>query len=293
LELATLLRGLLHHPDFQALEATWRGAEFLVRNFGGDERIKLLLLDVSKAELTADLGAQELLDNSGLWRVLHRQADKAPLAVCVGLFTFCGSIADIELLGRLANISHQIGAPLLAGASPDLAGCDSFQAHPDRADWKAPLSAEVSEAWRVLRELPQAGAVGLALPRFLCRLPYGGKSLPIESFPFEEMPDAAEHESYLWGNSALLCSYLLAEAFRAEGWSLSAGGYGEVGDMPVHKLSGEEENEVKPCAEAWLNQPAADTLAGLGLMPVLSIRGRDAVRVDRVQSLAGRAFQIG
>src|SRR5205085_7960282 len=123
------------------------------------------------------------------------------------------------------KISARTKAPLLAAASPDLAGCDAFEAHPDPDDWKQPLSAEVADAWKALRALPESSYLGLALPRFLLRQPYGKESDPIDSFPFEELPGGLDHASYLWGNPSIICGYVLAAAFQSEGWDMRASGY--------------------------------------------------------------------
>jgi type VI secretion system protein ImpC len=125
------------------------------------------------------------------------------------------------------------------------------------------------------------------MPRFLLRQPYGKSSDPIESFAFEEMATVPEHESYLWGNPAFLCGLLLADAFAAEG--SDAEGYhggGEVGGLPVHHFTAEGETQVKPCAEAWLGERAAAAILRHGIMPVLSVRGRDAVQLLTLQSLS-------
>jgi type VI secretion system protein ImpC len=252
-----------------------------------------LLIDISKEELATDLQAQETLESSGISKLLRRHGDDQPWAICLGLYTFDDGLADIEMLGRLAKVAAQARTPFLSGASPHLVSCDSFGQHPDPDDWRHPLVAEVREAWQALRELHEASYLGLALPRFMLRQPYGRESDPIEAFPFEEMPAEPSHESYLWGNPAVLCGYLLAAAFQAEGWDMQAGGYGEVGGLPVHKVKEDGETQVKPCAEASLTERAAQIMLGKGLMPVLSIRGRDAVRLEALQSLAGTAFSLG
>jgi type VI secretion system protein ImpC len=292
LELARQLRAILRQPDFQALESAWRGADRLVRNFGAEDNLKLFLIDVSKDELAADVRSEEALDSSGLSRLVRRQAEELRWAVWLGLYTFADTLADIELLGGLAGVSAWARLPFLADASPHLAGCDSFHLHPDADDWKQPIPADVRAAWRALRELPAASYVGLALPRFLLRQPYGKDSEPIESFLFEELPGDHSHEAFLWGNSAILCGHLLAAAFQAEGWEMRTSGYGEVGDLPVYKFREEGETKVKPCAEAWLSDRAAEAIFKQGLMPVLSVRGRDAARLAGLQSLAGRPLPV-
>jgi type VI secretion system protein ImpC len=127
----------------------------------------------------------------------------------------------------------------------------------------------------------------------LLRLPYGKQTEPIDSFPFEELRTDSAHEAYLWGNSALLCGYLFASAFQANGWDMEDDNSGEIGELPVHSFTQDGESKVKPCAEAWLTERAAQKILSQGLIPVLSIKCRDAVRVAVLQSLAGSAFSIG
>jgi len=281
-ELAAQLRAILHHPAFQSIEATWRGLELLVREHGAEENLKLSLLDVSQQELAADLRAQENLQQTDLFKSLRDQA----WAVLAGAYTFSDAVEDIELLGRIAKISAMLGAPFLAGASPHFVGCDSLALHPDPDDWTRAMSAGSREAWAALCALPEAAHLGLALPRVLLRQPYGKGSDPVEAFPFEELPGYASHESYLWGNGAFVCAFLLADAFRAEGWDLTASGSGELADLPVHKFTQDGETQVKPCAEVWLTERAGERILGQGLMPLLSIKGRGAVRLANMQSVA-------
>jgi type VI secretion system protein ImpC len=217
---------------------------------------------------------------------------KQPWAAWLGLFTFGESIADLETLGGIAQISAQLRSPFFGGASPKLVGCDSFHLHPDADTWTQPISAEFKEAWAALRGLPEAEYLALALPRFLLRQPYGKDSDPIDSFPFEELIEGASHESYLWGNPALACAYVLAAAFQAEGWDMQANGYGEVEDLPVYRFRQDGEMEVKPCAEAWLTDRGAEVVMREGLVPLLSIKGRNAIRVGGLQTLAGTALRF-
>ena len=135
--------------------------------------------------------------------------------------------------------------------------------------------------------MPEAVHLGLALPRFLLRQPYGKGSDTIETFAFEEMPTEPEHESYLWGNPAFLCGHLLAELFAAQGSELEVdGGGGEVGGLPTHTFTSDGETQVKPCAEAWLNERAAEAILKRGIMPVLSVRGQDAVQLLTLRAIS-------
>ena len=128
--------------------------------------------------------------------------------------------------------------------------------------------------------------VGLAMPRFLLRLPYGKQTDPVESFDFEEMPGAPIHQEYLWGNPAFACVQLLAEAFANDGWEMRAGAYAEIDRLPVHIYEAEGEKHAKPCAEVLLTERDIEWILDQGYMALDSKRDRDVVRLVRFQSIA-------
>ena len=272
------MRALLHHARFQALEAAWRALYHLVRAAETGIRLKLYVADVSKAELEGDLSAAEDLQRSRAWRLMvelppsmQDEAGETPWSVIAGNYAFAQSVADAKTLTSLARIASFAGAPLLAEADPAA----------------SPADAEAgAAAWQQLRQLPEACWIGLAMPRFLVRLPYGAKTEPLEAFAFEEMPGAPVHQHYLWGNPALLCAELLAEAYACDGTDMSPGAHLVVEGLPVHIYEAEGEKQAKSCAEVWLTERDIDWMLEQGYMPLTSIRERDSVRLVRFQSIA-------
>jgi type VI secretion system protein ImpC len=284
------MRALLHAPEFQALEAAWRAVFLLVRQIDTDEMLKIYLLDLSEDELRADLKSSPDLGSTWTCRLLVENATSVsgsePWAVIVGNYNFGPNRADAELLGRLAKIAQAAEAPLLAAANPELLGCESFSTNPDARDWALPADSEGASAWTALRELPEATAVGLAIPRFLLRLPYGKQTDPIESFSFEEMPEEPVHTDYLWGNPAFVCALLLAQSFSESGWELHPDQRTNLDRLPLHVYPRDGQSEIKPCAEALMTVNTADRIMESGFMPLASLKGRDEVRVVRFQSIA-------
>lgn len=283
------MRALLHVPEFQELESAWRAVFLLVRRVETDELLKLYLVDVSKDELAADLNSSPDLRSTWTHRVLAGNASSVfgePWAAIVGNYTFGATLADAELLGRIAKIAAAAHAPFLAAASPSLLGCESFSTSPDAREWNAPANPESASAWSALRGLAEANAVGLALPRFLLRLPYGKETDPIESFSFEELPEQTEHDDYLWGNAAFVCALLLAQSFSESGWDLRPGQRSELDRLPVHVYTDDGASEVKPCAEALMTVETAERIMESGFMPLASMKGQDEVRLVRFQSIA-------
>jgi type VI secretion system protein ImpC len=205
--------------------------------------------------------------------------------VVVGNYTFDDSVEDVTLLGYLGGIARAAGAPFLAAASPRVLGAESLGKTPNPEQWRK-VEPERAQAWEILRNFPEARHLGLALPRFLLRLPYGKATDEAERFAFEEFPDGPVHEHYLWGNPALACVCLLGQAFAQWGWEMRPGAIHEMDGLPAHVYREDGESKLKPCAEALLTEKAANTMLDRGLMPLLSLKDRDTVRLMRFQSLA-------
>jgi type VI secretion system protein ImpC len=276
-ELSARLRAILHHPGFQALEAAWRGLDFLVRNI--TDGVQLSVIDVGESQLATMLAAEETAKSA-----LYKQLERIRPAVVLGIFTF--GPQDHAILEEIARAASACHTAFVAGASPRFLGCSSFGVQPDPDDWVKGSSAEL-EAFGAIRRIPEAAHLGLALPRFLLRHPYGKGSDAVETLSFEEMPAKPEHESYLWGNPAYLCGHVLAETFAAQGPEMALDGSGgDVSGLPIHRYTSDGETQVKPCAEAWLSDRAADAILSRGLMPVQSVHGRDAVQLLTLRSVS-------
>jgi type VI secretion system protein ImpC len=282
------MRTLLHHPDFQELEAAWRGLLFLVRRVETDANLKLYLLDVAKEELTKDLLGVDDLSQTGVYHHLVERTvgtpGAQPWALVVGAYTFGPGTQDVEILANVAKIASAAGAPVLAAAHSAVLGCPSLVSHCDPRDWQ--LDPAIQEIWQQLRRLPEAAFLGLVLPRFLLRLAYGKNGTTTEQFAFDEMPRGSTHENYLWGNPALACAVLLGQAFGSSGWNLDLGSRLEIDGLPTPVYEEEDERMTKPCAEVLLNTRAVERILDQGLMPLLSLANSDAMRLARFQSVA-------
>ena len=290
------MRAILHHRDFQSLETTWRGLDFLARNMETGQHLQLFILDVTQEELAADVNTTEDLQSTGLYRLLAEQtadtADSQPWAVVAGNFTFDATCDDIQTLGRIAKIASASGAPFLAAAHPHLVGSQSLAQSPELSKWTHSLDAEITQAWRALRKLDEASHLGLALPRFLLRLPYGQGTHATERFEFQEIETNPSDEQYAWGNPAFICAYLLSQSFSQDGWGFTPDCTEPIEDLPAYTYTQDGESKMTPCAQAWLSDTAAEAILNKGLMPLLSIQGRDAVKLARFQSLANPATDL-
>jgi type VI secretion system protein ImpC len=275
------MRALMHVPAFQELEAGWRGVDFLVRRVETGARLKIFLIDVTKAELASDLKQAENLADAGLVRVLEELQDAGGWSLLAGNYTFGPEVGDVALLARLGRIGQALNAPFVAGAAPALAGTTSTVETPDPRDW-----AEPPETWQAIRKHPAATHLALLLPRFLARLPYGAETSPCERFPFEEVESPPANQDYLWCNAAFLCACLIAEAFSEAGWDLRPQAHQNLSRLPLHTYKEDGAFANKPCAETAMSERMAGALGERGITAVASIRDSDEVRLVRLQSIA-------
>jgi type VI secretion system protein ImpC len=287
------MRAVLHHPDYQALEAAWRGLHLLTRRLDTGAELKVYFIDCSKDELAEDLEncgdlrecrlAKALTDSQGDW------AADPGWALFAGLFRFDAAVADTVLLARMAVVAGYLGAPFVSEAVPGVFGCRDLSATPDPANWKRP-AAEAAESWKALRAMPQSRHLALAAPRFLLRPPYGEETVPAEEFPFEEVSveDSTNlrHEDFLWGNPAVAIALMLGENFSRHGWDMRPGAVRELDGVPMFLYKQNGEPRQLPCAEAWLGERAAEAMLDYGVLPLLARKDRDAVVLFDLRSLS-------
>jgi type VI secretion system protein ImpC len=284
------MRALLHAGAFQQLEAAWRAVFLLVRNLETSSQLKLFLIDVSKQELAADLSSSDNLSSTATHRLLAEKTTGTlgaePWTLMAGNFTFAPAREDTELLGRIAKVAAAAGAPFVAGVSPRLLGCDAVEDLPDPACWQNPPEGKDLEAWQTLRKSPEAKFLGLLLPRFLLRLPYGKETETTELFPFEESSEPADHEDYLWGNPAFAATLLLGQTFTEQGWAMRPGSKSDISGLPYYAYTAQGEPRTLPCAEVLMTRSAAETILEKGFMPLASLKNQPTVRLVRFQSIA-------
>lgn len=272
--LAATLRVLLHHPEFQSLEALWRGVDFFMRRCDADDAA-IGLLDLGREELLA--GMVDVSSRRALLDRVSREGESGAWSLVIAAYSF-GS-GDIATLGHVAALAADAGVPWLAAADSTLGGAETFANTGDVDDWDiSPLPA-----WVALRREPAARSLGLALPRYLVRLPYGAEN-PVDALSFEELEaGASPHESFLWGHPAFPCA--LVASTPVERGQL-APSQGTIGQLPVHVIRGNAEADALPCAEVLLTPRVVTHLLALGLTPLASQRGGDAIRIARLQSIA-------
>jgi type VI secretion system protein ImpC len=288
--LSALMRTILHQRKFQEMEAAWRALYFLVRRTETSSDLKIFILDVTKDELSDNLKSANSLAESVLYRHILKDALETPggepWAAVFGNFAFAPSIDDAATLMRISKIAAVANAPFTAHMRPDVVGVHSLAENADPARWKMTDDTEAGKLWAALRRQTESEFIGMTIPRFLTRLPYGSETEPLETFSFEEFADGPVHDQYVWANAAFIVAQLLGESYSSYGWGMDRQLKQDVEGLPLHVYKDGTETAFKPCSEVLLTDKAVDALMNYGLMPLVSYKNTDRVKLARFHSIA-------
>jgi type VI secretion system protein ImpC len=277
-DLTRTLRLVLHHPRVQALEATWRSLELLVRRLDTDGDLDLFMLDVARDQVA-----------STLERLAQRRdaAGDETWALAVSLHGHPDGDDGADALARIALAARAFETPVVAAAPPILAGRANAASLDDDDD--APLPTP--EVFTLIRRSLEARFLGLTFPRVLLRPPYGSEN-PCDTLDFEEIEDPERHEDYLWGSGSSLVALLVGEAFNERGWSIGPRMLLDVGSLPLFTYRRGPETVATPCAEIVMSERIARHLLSRGLMPLAWIKNTDRVRLVELRSVADPAAPL-
>jgi len=235
------LNEILHHPELQKLESAWRGLKFLIDRTDFRENIKVELLSVTKDELLTDFEDAPELVKSGLYRIAYSNEygvfGGKPYGLICGNWELGPGPQDILLLQKCAAVSAMSHAPFISNASPEFFGQTSFLPVPNLKDLKSLFEGPQYTRWQSFRESEDARYVGLCMPRFLLRLPYGEKTIPVKAFNFNEEVIGV-HDSYLWGHASVAMASRIADSFAKFRWCPNIIGPqagGSVENLPLHQ----------------------------------------------------------
>ncbi len=283
-----LMRTILHNRKFQQLEAAWRGLYFLVRRTETSTDLKIYLLDISQAELTDNLKNANSLAETVLYRHLIKDAIETggdPWAVVCGNYAYEPNVDDVAALMRISKVAMPANTPFVSHMRPEVLGITSLSDHPDPKEWNVAGDTNEAKLWAALRSQTESQYLGLTIPRFSARLPYGQNTEPLETFSFEEFTDTPFHDGYVWSNSCFAVALLLAQSYSEYGWDISDAFVQDIDGLPIHMHEENGETIFKSCAEVQLSQNACEQLMEYGLMPLVSFKNTDRARLARFQSI--------
>lgn len=286
---------ILHHEDFQQIESAWRGLHYLVNNTETDEMLKIRVMNISKKDMHKTLRKFKgtAWDQSPIFKKLYEeefgQFGGEPYGSLVADYHFDHSPQDIELLGEMSKVAAAAHAPLITGAKPSLFQMDSWSELANPRDLTKIFQTPEYAAWRSLRESEDAKYVGLAMPRFLGRLPYGAKTEPVEEFAFEEETEGADSSKYGWVNAAYGMAVNINRSFKEYGWCSRIRGVesgGTLENLPSHTFPTDDGGVDMKCpTEIAISDRREAELAKNGMMPLIHRKNSDSASFIGAQSL--------
>ena len=276
---------ILHHEEFQAVESAWRGLHYLVSNTETDESLKIRVMNISKHEVHKTLRKFKGVawDQSPIFKKLYEeeygQFGGEPYGAFVADYYFNNSAPDVELLTQIARVSAAAHCPLITAADPSVMLMESWQELANPRDLTKIFQTPEHAAWRSLRASEDSRYVGLAMPRFLARAPYGAKSNPVEDFDFEETTDAADAKDFTWANAAYAMAVNINRSFKHYGWCSQIRGIesgGVVEGLPVHTFPTDDGGVDMTCpTEIAISDRREAELAKNGFMPLVHKKNSD------------------
>ena len=286
---------IIHHDDFRNLEGTWRGLYHLVSNTETDEMLKIRVMNITKKELGKTLKTYKVTawDQSPIFKKIYEDEYGSPggqpYGCLLGDYHFDHSAPDVALLGSMSQIAAAAHAPFIGGAGPTVMNMDSWRELSDPRDLTKIFQTPEYAPWRSLRNSEDSRYLGLAMPRFLSRLPYGAKTSPVEEFGFEEDVEGADHNKYVWSNSAYAMGTNITRAFKLYGWCAQIRGTesgGMLEDLPVHTFPTDDGGVDMKCpTEIAITDRREAELAKNGFMPISHYKNTDYAVFIGAQSL--------
>jgi type VI secretion system protein ImpC len=294
-KLSEQINQIMHTAEFQQLESAWRGLHYLVSNSETDDQLKIRVMNVSKKDLHKTLKRYKgaAWDQSPVFKKLYEEEygtlGGEPFGCLVGDYYFDHSPMDVELLGEMAKVAASAHAPFLAASSPTVFQMESWQELANPRDLTKIFSVPEYAGWRSLRETDDARYLGLCMPRFLARRPYGAKTNPVEEFNFEEDAASPDAKKYTWANAAYAMAVNINRSFKLYGWCSRIRGIesgGAVEGLPTHTFPTDDGGvDLKCPTEIAISDRREAELARNGFMPLIYKKNSDFAAFIGAQSL--------
>ena len=290
--LSRQLNEIMHAPELQKLEASWRGLHYLVHQSETSTMLKIRVLNVSKQDLLRDLERASEFDQSALFKKVYEEGygvfGGEPIGALIGDYEFGRHPQDMALLEKISNVAAAAHAPFIAAANAQLFNLDSYTDLGMPRDLAKIFDTVEYAKWKAFRDSEDSRYVGLALPHILMRLPYGPETVPVEAFNFQEDVDGTDHSKYLWGNAAYAFGTRLTDAFAKYHWCAAIRGVeggGLVEGLPTHTFKTDDGDIALKCpTEIAITDRREKELSDLGFIPLVHSKGTDYAAFFGAQS---------
>jgi len=287
------LSAVMHAPEFQKLESSWTGLNYLVNNTATGPNLKVKMLNATKRELVKDFQSAIEFDQSTMFRKVYEEEfgtfGGAPFGALLGDFEITRQPEDMYFIEQMSHVAAAAHAPFISAASPELFGLESYSDLGKPRDLSKIFDTVEYAKWKAFRESEDARYVGLTLPRFLGRLPYNpADGATTEGFNYVEDVDGTDHHKYLWCNAAYAFGTKLTGAFEDYGWCAAIRGVeggGLVENLPTHTFKTDEGEIALKCpTEIAITDRREKELSDLGFISLVHCKNTDYAAFFGAQS---------
>ena len=279
-QLSLQVNAIMHSAPFQEMERSWRGLKYLVDNTDFRQNIKIEFVNASKQDLLDDFEDAPEITRSGLYKHIYTaeygQFGGQPVGAVIGNYDFGPGNQDMTLLQNMASVCAMSHAPFISAAGKDFFGIERWEELPNLKDLKSLFEMPQYTKWRSFRESENARYVGLTLPRFLLRVPYGADTMPAKTFSFEE--EAVNSEDFCWGNTAFALAGRLTDSFAKYRWCaniIGPQGGGAVENLPVYNFEAMGQLQTKIPTEVLISERREFELSEEGFIALTMRKGAD------------------
>jgi type VI secretion system protein ImpC len=277
------LNEILHAPEFQKLEGTWRGLHYLIDQTETSTSLKIKVMNVTKKEVLTDLKTAAEFDQSNVFKKVYEEEygtlGGSPFGVLVGDYNFGRGPEDLEVLEKMSNVAAAAHAPFISAPGPEMFGWKDFTELAGPRDLAKIFDNDLYARWKSFRESEDSQYVGLVMPHVLLRLPYGADSITVDEFNYEEKVDGKDHGKYLWGNAGYAFAARLTNAFAMYEWCAAIRGVeggGLVEGLPTHTFMTDDGDVALKCpTELAITDRREAELSKLGFIPLCHHKGSD------------------
>jgi type VI secretion system protein ImpD len=284
------LDAILHHPDYQKLEAAWTGLRYLIDQVPEGADVKIRVLQVTWKELTKDQERAIEFDQSQLFRKVYSDEfgtpGGEPFGLLIGNYDICHRpyadhpSDDLATLAAISSVAAASFAPFIAGVDPRFFEFDSFTQFEQPIDVTKSFEQLDYLKWRSFRETEDSRFVGLAMPRILLRAPHRANEGLIRGYHYREDATAADRSGHLWGNAAFAFAAVACKAFAETAWLAEIRGAragedraGLVDGLPYVGYGIQQDESPKSIVDAHLTDTREKELSDLGFLPLCHLAG--------------------
>lgn len=264
-------------PQFQNLEAAWRGLKFLVDRLDFRGPIKLDVLPARRGEFL-----ERFFEH--VFHAEHEGSSELPLNIVLVDYAFGRSVPDLDTVRDMARLGESLSVPFVAAMDPSYWGVRQAPLISKLPDLVQKAQGSEYAKWTRFRSEPASMWVVLAANRFLLRSVWSEARRPPKLFTWTWQ---SGDEKPIWGSAVWALGAAVGQSFAEEGIRFPCVGPSSPGaleELPVMvRSSGSGEPHASPL-EIDLEDQRAFQLAQTGFSPLVSQFGSDAAFFNLVPS---------